>query len=153
MFSRLPVVRSLSILAAAALFSFAFAPGLHASVMNKKTIVTVNTPVQIPGQVLHAGTYSLSVLPDTGGNVVEVRNHETGQFIAFVMATPTWREATPTKTIVTVGQGPAESASDTTPALAKWFYPGYNTGLKFSYPQHQPALAKAKTTQSHAANG
>lgn len=153
MFSRIPTVRSLSILAVAALFSFAFAPGLHASVMNKKTIVTVKTPVQIPGQVLHAGTYSLSVLRDTGGKVVEVRNHETGQFIAFVTATPTWRQATPTKTIVTVAQGPAESSQDNTPALAKWFYPGYNTGLKFNYSQYQPEAAEVKTVKSHTANG
>lgn len=149
MFSRIPVVRGISILAAAALFSFAFAPMLHASAMNKKTLVTVNAPVEIPGRVLPAGTYSFSILRDSGGRVVAIRNHETGHFVSFILATPTWREVTPTKSIVTL----AERPSDNPPAIRRWFYPGYNTGLKFNYSHHQPTLAKAKTAQPRAANG
>lgn len=143
MFSRIPKIRSLSILAAASLFAFAFAPGLHASAMNEKTLVTVNAPVEIPGQVLPAGTYAFEVMSNTGGQLVAIRNHKTGRFIKFVLASPTYRAVTPTKAIVRL----AERPSNNPPAISKWFYPGLNSGLRFTYPNHplHPGLAQVPT--------
>lgn len=149
MFSTIPKIRSLSLIAAAALCAVAFAPGLHASAMNKKTLVTVNAPVEIPGQVLPAGTYTFTVVNRSGGQVVAIRNHKTGRFIKFILASPTYRSATPNKPIVTL----AERPSSNPPAISKWFYPGYNSGLKFTYPRRLLRPATAQVPTHLTANG
>lgn len=140
MFSRIPIIRTLSIFAAAALCSVAFTPGLHASAMNEKTLVTVNAPVEIPGRVLPAGTYTFKVVNGSGGNVVAIRNANTGHFVTYMLGTPTYRAVTPNKAIVTLTERP----SNNPPAIHKWFYPGFNSGLKFTYHHVQPSSVAAK---------
>lgn len=140
MFSRIPKVRSLLILAVAAMFSVAFAPGLHASALNQRTLVTVNAPVQIPGRVLPAGTYSFQVLDHSGARVVIIRNHKTGNPVGFVLGSPIFRREPTDKAVVTLAERPSNSA----PAISKWFYPGFYYGLQFIYPRYpmQPTAVK-----------
>lgn len=149
MFSRIPKIRTLSIFAAAALCAIIFAPGLHASAMNEKTFVTVNAPVEIPGHTLQAGTYTFTVVNGSGGQLVAIRNHKTGRFVSFVLATPTYRAVAPTKAIVSL----AERRSNNPPAIHKFFYPGFKNGLKFDYPPYQQQSAEVKPMKTGTAKG
>ena len=149
MFSRIPKVRSLSILAASAFCSIAFAPGLHASAINRKTLVKVNAPVTIPGYVLQRGTYSFQIMKDSGGQIVAVRNADTDHFIEYVAAIPISRAVTASRPIVTL----AERPSNTPPAISRWFYPGFKSGLKFNYPKYTQQSAELKGPDARTANG
>ena len=50
-------LQAIVIVSCLALFGLAMAPGAKADAWDKKTIVTFSGPVEIPGQVLAAGTY------------------------------------------------------------------------------------------------
>src|SRR5258708_12348504 len=73
-----------------------FAPGARADQWNKKTIVTFNDAVEIPGQVLPAGTYVFR-LADSISNrhIVQIWNADEDQVLATIMTIPNWRFETP----------------------------------------------------------
>ena len=112
---------------------------------DKKTIVTFNAPVEIPGKVLPAGTYVFQVV-DSGydRDVVEIRDRDHNKLEDTFMAIPDYRAVRPGKTIITF----EERASNNPEALKSWFYPGDNYGVQFIYPYHQ-ALEIAKRTNQN----
>ncbi len=109
---------------------------------NKKTYLTFNEPVEIPGKVLPAGTYVFQLLnSNSDRDIVQIYNKDQNQLDATILAIPDYRVKTPDKTIVRF----EERASNTPEALKAWFYPGDNYGLQFVYP-HSQALRIAKET-------
>jgi hypothetical protein len=131
MFTRSGVLHGLSIFLAAGLFAFMLAPSAHAGAWNQRTVITSNGPVAIPGRVLPAGSYAFKLAnPSSGDQVVEVTNANTGKFIAFLFATPTYRWTPTGKPVVTLEEQPSTAP----PAIHKWFYPGDTIGQEFTYP-------------------
>jgi hypothetical protein len=113
----------------------------HADQADRKTILTFNEPVEIPGRVLPAGRYQFRLVDPTGDQgVVEISSGDGRHVLATVMAIPKYRSRTPGKTIVTFKQRTAGAPA----AIRAWFYPGDDDGLEFVYPKSRAVqLAQA----------
>ena len=115
-----------------------FAPTARADEWDKLTVLTFNEPVEIPGQVLPAGTYVFKLLDSPSDrNVVQIFTEDQKHLLATVMAIPDYRLEPTGKTVVTF----EERASGSPQALHSWFYPGDNSGLGFVYPKSETQLA------------
>ena len=117
------------------LLGILFVPKSHASELDKRTIVTVNEPIQVPGKVLPAGTYvfKLSLTDLSDQTLVSIFNANETQLIATVQGVPDYREQVSDKTVFQL-----EGLSDGQPeALKAWFYPGDNSGVEFKYSTHE----------------
>jgi len=110
-----------------------FAPGARADQWDKKTIVTFNDAVEIPGQVLPAGTYVFR-LADSMSNrhIVQIWNADEDQVLATIMTIPNTRFETPDDSLFEFDERPSDSPR----ALKIWFYPGNNTGEEFIYSRY-----------------
>jgi hypothetical protein len=103
--------------------------------------------VQIPGQVLPAGTYWF-LLPDaTNRNVVEILNEDRSKSYGFIQTVNRERAQVSSGTAFTL----AERGATEPAAVVAWFYPGRTTGHEFLYPravEKDLALAKQDTQVS-----
>jgi hypothetical protein len=107
-----------------------FVPKVRADESDKKTIVTVNEPIQVPGKVLPAGTYVLKLLESNDRTLVAIYNADETHLITTVQSIPDSRMQTPSKTILQLEERPSGQPE----ALKAWFYPGDNAGVEFVYP-------------------
>jgi hypothetical protein len=102
---------------------------------NKKTKVTFNTPVEIPGvgaQVLPAGTYIIKLLDSASDrHVVQILNERENHVFATILAIPNYRLQATSRTVMTF----QERAAGEPQAIRAWFYPGDNFGQEFVYPK------------------
>jgi hypothetical protein len=106
----------------------------HASKLNEETTITFSAPVDIPGQVLPAGTYVFKLLnSDADTNIVQVLNADQTNVYATMQTVPTIHQHATNKTSVQF----AEQGSGQPDALVKWFYPGRLTGSEFIYAKPQ----------------
>jgi hypothetical protein len=118
-----------------------FANPSRADERNQKTTVTVSAPIEIPGEVLPAGTYVFKLLDPTAGiRTVQIFNQDETRLITTVLAVPDERIKPTGKTVMTFKERPANSPE----ALRAWFYPGEQDGQEFVYPEKRARqLAKA----------
>ena len=107
-----------------------FVPKGRADESDKKTIVTVNQPVQVPGKVLPVGTYVFKLLDSNDPTLVGVFNEDGSHLITRVQGIPGVRTETPDKAILQLEERPSGQPE----ALKAWFYPGDNFGVEFVYP-------------------
>jgi len=111
---------------------------------NKKTILTVDEPIQVTKTLLPPGQYEFRLLnSESNRHVVQIFNTRENHVYATILAIPNYR-LEPT--------GHSRFAFWETPpgrvkALRAWFYPGDNMGQEFPYPKE---LAMAQTTASVA---
>ncbi len=115
------------------LFGATLAPGARADQWNKKTIVTFSDSVQVPGQVLPAGTYVFK-LADSPSNrhIVQIWNADEDQILATILTIPSYRGETPDESIFELEERPGDSPM----ALKIWYFPGDSTGEEFVYSNH-----------------
>lgn len=110
---------------------------------DKRTMVTFDLPVEIPGisaQVLPAGTYVFR-LADSAGNrhIVQIYNKDETHLYANILAIPNYRLRPTDKTVMTFSERKAGEPQ----AIRAWFYPGDNSGQEFVYPKKRAVeLAK-----------
>ena len=107
-----------------------FVPKGRADESDRKTIVTVNQPIQVPGKVLPAGTYVFKLLDSNNLTLVAIYDADQMHLITTVQGIPDVRTETPDKAILQL----KERASGQPEALKAWFYPGDNFGVGFVYP-------------------
>ncbi len=137
--------RQLLAVASAALFTLAFATRAKADLWNEKTFVTFSQPVEIPGQILDAGTYVFRLLDsDSNRFIVQVFNKDQNHIYATLLAIPDYRMTTPDKPIITF----EERSKGSPEAVRAWFYPGDNYGREFVYPKER-AIELASETNEH----
>jgi LPXTG-motif cell wall-anchored protein len=105
------------------LLAATLSPGARADEWNKKTVMTFSQPVEIPGQILPAGTY----------NIVQIFDADGSHIIATVLAINNYRLKPSGDTVVKF----AERSGDNPEALKAWFYPGDNFGQEFVYPKQR----------------
>jgi hypothetical protein len=128
------------ILLAGLAFLGGMAPRAMADEWNQKTTVTFSGPVEIPGQVLSAGTYVFKLADSTSNrNIVQVFSKNEKHLFGTFLAIPDYRLAPSGKPIITFDEAPAGSPE----AVRAWFYPGENYGHQFVYPKPK-AVALAK---------
>jgi hypothetical protein len=115
------------------LFGAVLTPGARADQWDKKTIVTFNDAVEIPGQVLPAGSYvfKLADLPFER-HIVQIWNADEDQVLATIMTIPHTRFEPPDRSIFEFEERPSNSPM----ALKVWFYPGNSTGEEFVYSRY-----------------
>ena len=107
-----------------------FVPKVKADESDLKTIMTVNEPVQVPGKVLPAGTYVLKLVDPNDRTLVEIYNANETHLIAMVRGIPDHRMGFSGKSIFQLEPQPEGRPE----ALKAWFYPGYDSGVEFVYP-------------------
>jgi hypothetical protein len=106
----------------------------HADPIDRTTQLTFSAPIQIPGQVLPAGTYLFRLADgDSGQRVVQIFNADGTILYATVLTIATERPYPTGDTAVTL----AEQGTGNPDALLKWFYPGCLTGNEFLYSKHK----------------
>jgi len=115
-------------------------PRAKADQWNQKTVLTLASPVEIPGQILPAGTYVFK-LADSQSNrhIVQVFNNDESRVLGTFLAIPAHRRIPGEKPIVWFHERPVGSPQ----AIKAWFYPGRTTGHEFVYPKNE-AIELAK---------
>jgi len=117
------------------------APSARADEWTKQTVLTFNEPVEVPGQVLPAGTYVFKLLDSPSDRtIVQIFNEDQTHLITTTMAIPNYRTEPSGSTVIRFAERPAGSPR----ALKTWFYPGDNYGIEFVYPKAELQLAKAE---------
>jgi len=114
----------------------------HADESDQATTITFNQPIQIPGQVLPAGTYLFKLANiDSGRDFVQIFNSDRTHIYATLQTIPTDRHDPSGQTVITL----AEQGAGKPDVLLKWFYPGNLTGNEFLYSdQKEKELAHAE---------
>jgi hypothetical protein len=110
-------------------FALFFELAAYADLGDQATKITFSEPIQIPGQVLPAGTYLFKLAnSDTEQNLVQIFSADRSVLYATIQTVPTERFEPAGNTTITVAE--EESGQ---PVLVKWFYPGNLTGHEFVY--------------------
>lgn len=126
------------------LFSAICASGVQADDWNKKTVMTFSQPIEIPGQILPAGTYTIKLVDIASErHVVQFLDADGIRVVATVLAINNWRLKPTGDTVVKF----AERSGDNPEALKAWFYPGDNFGQEFVYPRHRAIELAAQTKE------
>jgi hypothetical protein len=118
----------------ALLFAFAIMPLVsHADANNQATKFTFSQPVQIPGQVLPAGTYWFQLADTPNRDMVRVF---AADHITLVATLSTFRRERPDGdddlAITLADRGPGQPE-----AVVAWFYVGDTDGHEFLYPKQE----------------
>ena len=116
----------------------------HADESLETTKVTFNAPVQIPGQVLPAGTYLLQRADSNNPNLIQIFNADRTALIATVQTVSAERLDPADDTLITL----AEPETGNSDVVVKWFYPGNTIGHEFIYPtkeEREIAHARVQT--------
>jgi len=110
------------------------ASGLLADQWNKKTVVTFNSPVQLPGIALPSGTYVFKLADSLSNrNIVQVFNADESQILTTILAIPNYQLEPKEETVLKFEERPSNQPD----AIRAWFYPGDNFGQEFVYPKQQ----------------
>jgi hypothetical protein len=106
----------------------------HADESDHATTVTFSQPVQIPGQLLPAGSYVFKLAnSDSDQSGVRIFTSDQTHLYATVETIPTDREEPTGHTAITL----AVQGAGKPDVLLKWFYPGSLTGNEFLYSDHR----------------
>jgi LPXTG-motif cell wall-anchored protein len=117
---------------ALSLLAGTFLNPVRADKWNKKTILTFSQPIEIPGKVLPAGTYTFRLLDSPSyRHIVQIWNEDGSQLITTILAVPNYRLEPKDETVIKFRERPGDSPE----ALRAWFYPGDNFGQEFVYPK------------------
>jgi hypothetical protein len=123
-------MRTIFAVLALTLLGATLATGARADESNKKTVMTFSQPIEIPGQILPAGTYTFVLLDSPADrHIVQIFSADGSHIIATVLAINNYRLKPTGDTVVKF----AERAGDNPEALKAWFYPGDNFGQEFVY--------------------
>lgn len=110
---------------------------------NKRTVVTFNEPVEIPGIVLLPGTYVMKLADSPSDrDVVQVFNQREDRVYATVMAIPVYRDKPTSHTVITF----EERRAGVPEAIKDWYYPGDLRGQEFVYPHDGTVIQTASVT-------
>ena len=139
------ILRYFGILCFTLVISMVFVIDTQADAWNKKTIITLTQPLQVPGVTLQPGKYVFK-LGDSASNrhIVHVFNEDETEVLTTVLAIPNYR-------LRPTGDsefGFWETPKGTAPALRAWFYPGDNFGQEFAYPKNEAMVITAAVGQT-----
>lgn len=127
-----------------ALFLSASVFQAKADTWDKKTVLTVNQPIQVQDTYLEAGTYVFKLLSSQSNrHIVQIFDKDQTHLINTVLAIPNYR-LRPTGTSRFAFY---ETPQGTAPAMRAWFYPGDNFGQEFRYPKNPRQLAYMATSR------
>ena len=127
-----------------------FGTTAYADEADQLTTITFSARVEIPGQVLPAGTYTFKLAGDgSDPNLVQILNSEGTRVYATLQTASADRQNVRGDTTVTL----AEQGPGTPDALLKWYYPGDEIGHEFLYAPNQEKQLAHDEREVVAANG
>jgi hypothetical protein len=137
------IVKAAFCLLAVTMLGATVLPSARADTWNKKTVVTFNQAVEVPGKILPAGTYTFVLLDSPADrHIVQIFNADGSQLITTVLAINDYRLKPTGDTVMKFSERPGDAPD----ALRAWFYPGNNFGQEFVYPKVR-AIQLAQTAQ------
>ena len=120
----------------------------HADEADQSIKITFNQAIEIPGQILPAGTYLFKLADPNNLNLVRIFNSE-GTRLYATLETATAERSNPTgDTVVVLAEQP-DGRHET---LVKWFYPGSTSGHKFVYSKQEEQQLAQDRQQTIVAN-
>jgi hypothetical protein len=123
---------------------FAVPDIMMADQWNKKTYITINESVQVPGKILQPGRYVMKLAESPSNrHIVQIFNEREDQLQTTVLAIPNYRLQPTGKTEFQWWETPAGQPK----AIRAWFYPGDNFGQEFAYPKSEAVAIAAATSQ------
>jgi hypothetical protein len=140
-------LQNIALAAVAGCIGLAMAPSLQADTWNKKTILKISEPLEVPDCctaghtiVLQPGEYVIMLVNSLSDRHI-VRIFDKGQkhVITTILAIPNYRLKPTGKTVFQYWEVPAGQPK----ALRAWFYPGDNFGQEFAYPKQKAAAIAA----------
>ena len=128
---------------AVAIFALAaLNPALKADEYNRKTVISISQPLEVPGVVLPPGKYVMKLFDSSSNrHIVQFMNEDQNQQLALAFAVSAERIQPTNKTVLTQYEG----SRGAPPALRTWFYPGDTVGQEFLYPHGQAARISERT--------
>jgi hypothetical protein len=129
--------RNASILFGVALLAAAVTAPVKADEWDKKTIITITEPVQMPSccnadhvVVLQPGTYVLALVDSLSDrHIVRVFEKDQKTVVTTILAIPNYRLQPTGDSVFQFWETPAGQPR----AMRAWFYPGDNFGQEFAY--------------------
>jgi hypothetical protein len=120
-------------------FTLLFELVAYADMSDQASKISFSEPIQIPGQILPAGTYLFRLVgSNSDENLVQVFNADGTVLYATLETVPAERaEPTGFTTVTLAEYGPGNPA-----ALVKWFYPGNLIGHEFVYSKQEEKPAQ-----------
>jgi LPXTG-motif cell wall-anchored protein len=143
--------KSIASAAFAGCIALVLTAGLQADEWNKKTVLTVTEPIEVPSccnashtVTLQPGEYVMKLMNSLSDrHIVQVFDKDEKHIITTILAIPNYRLRPTGNTVFQYWEVPAGEPKE----LRAWFYPGDNFGQEFAY-HKQKALqiaAFAKT--------
>lgn len=130
-----------------ALASLAFIAPAEASVWNKKTNLTVNESIEVPGAILPPGQYVVKLVDSQSNrNIVQFLNDREDKVYSTVIAIPNQRLEPTGDSVFSFYEVPQGQP----PALHAWFYPGDTFGQEFVYSKRRGEEIAQMTHQTVA---
>lgn len=122
--------------------SVAFLPSARADEYNRKTVITISNPVEVPGTVLPAGTYVMRLFNSSSNrHIVQFMNEDQTRQLALTFSASAERIRPTSKTVLTMYEG----SQGAPPAVRTWYYPGDTIGQEFLYPHSQAVRISQRT--------
>src|ERR1700674_1515467 len=126
------IVKTLLVVLGLALLVGILVSPAQADQWNKKTILTFSQPIEVPGKVLPAGTYTFKLLDSMSyRHIVQIWSEDGMKLITTILAIPNYRLEPTGETVIKFHERPGDAPD----ALRAWFYPGDNFGQEFVYPK------------------
>jgi hypothetical protein len=130
-------------------FGLFFAIAAHADERNQETLISFTAPIEIPGQVLPAGTYRFQLAePGDELQMVRIYNADGTVLYATLQTISTQRSRLADDVVVTL----AAPKSGGPNYLVKWFYRGNTDGHEFVYSKQQEQEIAQTTKENFLAN-
>jgi hypothetical protein len=121
-------------------------PGTEAQRWDKKTVVSITQPMEIPGVGQHflpAGKYVFKLVDSLSNrDIVQIFNEDETRVFATILTIPNYRLKPTDETVITFEERPTNKPE----AIHAWFYPGATWGQEFVYPKAR-AFELAKQTE------
>jgi hypothetical protein len=130
---------------AAIIMALSLCPSTKADEWDKKTVVTFDQDVEIPGQVLPAGTYVFKLLRNNSNrNIVQIWTaHESHLLSTLITVGDSFPNPSGDPYFVLDMSGTEEGYP---PVVASWFFGGGNEGRDFVYSSY--STTRVVTSQS-----
>jgi len=117
---------------------------LRADDYDKKTIITLSQPTEVPGIVLQPGTYVIKLLNSSSNrHIAEIMNEKMDHLYALTFTAAAEKVKQTGKTVLTFYEG----SQGRPQAMRKWFWPGDTIGQEFIYPKSQATEISARTKE------
>lgn len=110
---------------------------------NKRTVLTINAPMQVTDTYLEPGSYVFKLLgSQSNRHIVQIYNADQTHLIATILAIPDYRVQVTGKSQFRMWETPAGYVA----ALRDWYWPGDSFGQQFPYPKNLRQIETAQVT-------